>query len=82
MTKGRKTTQEERAEIVAFCIEHGKDYGLTVETYKVSYQQIYSWVKKYEEKGAKDLTDRRGKTKPESDLTEEECLRQENLFMC
>ena len=44
MTKGRKTTQEERAEIVAFCIEHGKDYGLTVETYRVSYQQIYSWV--------------------------------------
>ena len=25
MTKGRKTTQVERAEIVAFCIEHGKD---------------------------------------------------------
>lgn len=23
--QGRKTTQEERAEIVAFCIEHGKD---------------------------------------------------------
>lgn len=23
MTKGRKTTEEERAEIVAFCIEHG-----------------------------------------------------------
>ena len=41
MTKGRKTTQEERAEIVAFCIEHNKDYGLTVETYNVSYQQIY-----------------------------------------
>ena len=32
--------QEERALIVAFCIERGKDYGLTVETYKVSYQQI------------------------------------------
>ena len=28
MNKGRKTTQEERAEIVAFCIENGKDYGL------------------------------------------------------
>ena len=39
MTKGRKTTQEERAQIVAFCIEHGTDYALTVETYKVSYQQ-------------------------------------------
>ncbi len=42
MTKGRKTTQEERAEIVAFCIAHNKDYGLTVETYNVSYQQIYA----------------------------------------
>ena len=40
MTKGRKTTQEERAKIVAFCIEHNYDYGLTVETYGVSYQQI------------------------------------------
>lgn len=81
MTKGRKTTQEERAEIVAFCIEHGKDYGLTVETYKVSYQQIYAWVRKYEEKGVQGLTDRRGKTKPENELTEEDRLRQENKIL-
>ena len=40
MTKGRKTTQEERVEIVAFCIEHGKNYPLTIQTYGVSYQQI------------------------------------------
>ena len=81
MTKGRKTTQEERAEIVAFCIEHGKDYGLTVETYKVSYQQIYAWVRKYEEKGVEGLTDRRGKAKPENELTEEDRLRQENKIL-
>ena len=81
MTKGRKTTQEERANIVAFCIEHGKDYGLTVETYGISYQQIYSWVKKYEEKGVEGLTDRRGKAKPESELSEEERLRQENKIL-
>ena len=81
MTKGRKTTQEERAEIVAFCIEHGKDYGLTVETFKVSYQQIYTWVKKYEEKGLNGLTDRRGKAKPENELTEEDRLRQENKIL-
>ena len=81
MTKGRKTTQEERVEIVAFCIENGKDYGLTVETFKVSYQQIYTWVKKYEEKGVNGLTDRRGKAKPESELTEEERLRQENKIL-
>ena len=81
MTKGRKTTQEERAEIVAFCIEHGKDYGLTVETFKVSYQQIYTWVKKYEEKGVNGLTDRRGKAKHENELTEEDRLRQENKIL-
>ena len=81
MTKGRKTTQEERTEIVAFCIEHGKDYGLTVETYKVSYQQIYAWVQKYEKKGVKGLTDRRGKAKPEDELTEEDRLRQENKIL-
>lgn len=81
MTKGRKTTQEERAEIVAFCIEHGKDYRLTVETYGVSYQQIYDWVRKYEEKGVEGLTDRRGKAKPESELTEADRLRQENKIL-
>ena len=81
MTKGRKTTQEERAQMVAFCIEHGKDYGLTVERYQVSYQQIYSWVRKYEEQGVDGLVDRRGKTKPEDELSEAERLRQENRIL-
>ena len=81
MTKGRKTTQEERSQIVAFCIEHGKDYALTVETYQVSYQQIYSWVRKYEASGVDGLVDRRGKTKPVDKLTEAERLRQENRML-
>ena len=81
MTKGRKTTQEERAQIVAFCIEHSKDYALTVETYQVSYQQIYSWVWKYEASGVDGLVDRRGKARPEDELTEAERLRQENRML-
>ena len=81
MTKGRKTAQEERAQIVAFCIEHGKDYALTVETSQVSYQQIYSWVRKYEAAGVDGLVDRRGKAKPKDELTEEERLRQENRML-
>ena len=81
MTKGRKTTQEERAQIVAFCIEHAKDYALTVEPYQVSYQQIYSWVRKYEASGVEGLVDRRGKTKPEDELTEADRLRQENRML-
>ncbi|MGM9651376.1 MAG: hypothetical protein ACI3VX_05520 [Faecousia sp.] len=31
MTKGKKTTQQKRAEIVAFCREYGKNYLLTVK---------------------------------------------------
>ena len=77
MTKGRKTTQEERAKIVAFCIEHNYDYGLTVETYNVSYQQIYAWVRKYEEGGVDKLKDNRGRTKPAEEMTEIEKLKAE-----
>ena len=39
MTKGRKTTSDERIEIVSFCIANANDYNLTAENYKVSYQQ-------------------------------------------
>ena len=81
MNKGRKTTQEERAEIVAFCIENGKDYGIAMEKYGISYQQIYSWVRKYEAKGVEGLTDRRGKAKPEEELTEADRLRMENKIL-
>lgn len=81
MKKGRKTTLEERTEIVAFCIANGKDYGLTAEKYGVSYQQVYSWVHKYEAKGTDGLTDRRGKAKPESELTEADKLRMENKIL-
>ena len=81
MTKGRKTTQEERTEIVAFCIEHGKDYPLTIETYGVSYQQIYTWVRKYEERGIDGLKDGRGRTRPTEEMSEAERLRMENKIL-
>ena len=81
MTKGRKTTQEERVEIVAFCIEHGKDYPLTIQTYGVSYQQIYAWVRKYEEHGIDGLKDGRGRTKPLEEMSETERLRMENKIL-
>ena len=81
MAKGRKTTQEERVEIVAFCIGHGKDYPLTIETYGVSYQQIYAWVRKYEEKGIDGLKDGRGRTKPLEEMSEAERLRMENKIL-
>ena len=44
------------------CIEHGNDYTAAIEKYGVSYQQIYSWVRKYNEKGAEGLVDKQKMT--------------------
>ena len=46
MTNGRKTSYEERVEIVYFYIANANDYKLTANKYEVSYQQVYTWVKK------------------------------------
>lgn len=81
MTKGRQTTYEERIEIVSYCIEHGNDYTAAIEKYGVSYQQVYSWVRKYREKGVEGLRDKRGKRKSESEMTETEKLRAENRML-
>ena len=75
MSKGRDTTLEERIEIVSHCIANNKDYGKTIAQYNVSYQQVYSWVRKYENDGAEGLADRRGKRKDEASMTEVEKLR-------
>lgn len=75
MKQGRKTTVEERVEIVNFTIAHEKDYQVAVEKYGISYQPVYSWVRKFEKDGSQGLLDRRGKgleSKP--NLTEEEKL--------
>lgn len=63
MKQGRETTQEERYEIVMACIDSGLDYGATAEKYNVSYQQVYTWVKKYKALGKPGLEDRRGQRK-------------------
>lgn len=48
MKQGRQTTFEERVEIVNYTIAHGKDYQAAIEKFGVSYQQVYSWVRKFE----------------------------------
>jgi len=80
MTKARKTTFDERIEIVSYCIANGKDYGATIDKYKISYSQIYSWVRKYELEGTDGLDDNRGKRKSQDKMTEEE-LQQAKIKM-
>jgi len=42
MTKGRKTTYEERVDIVKYCIEHQNNYSKAASFFQVSYQQVYT----------------------------------------
>lgn len=81
MNKGRKTSYEERIEIVEHCLKNGLDYGLSAEKYNVSYQQIYSWVGKYNARGASGLKDGRGKGKELVDMNEVERLTAENKLL-
>ena len=95
MTKGRTTTWDERIQIVLDCLKNGKNFQVTAETYQVSYQQVYQWVKKYEDSGDEALKDKRGRKKVEAELSpeekiqlemkrlerENERLRAENLFL-
>ena len=95
MTKGRTTTFQERIDIVLYCLAHKQDYRKAAEQFRVSYQQVYGWVKKYEEGGQEALQDGRGRTKAPEELTdtdrhklamkkleyENERLRAENAFL-
>ncbi len=74
----RKTTLEERKEIVKYCINHNNDYKGTASKYDVSYSQVYYWVKKYRETGEESLIDKRGHHKCDEELDELERLRREN----
>lgn len=75
----RRTTIDERREIVRYCIEHDHDYKNTASIYDVSYSQVYSWVKKYETNGEEGLIDKRGRHKTDEEADELEKLRRENL---
>ena len=48
MTKGRKTTFDERVEIVQYCIAHDHNYAKTSEQFGISYQQARNYTIKYE----------------------------------
>ncbi len=77
MTKGRKTTFDERIEIVQYCISHDHNYAETAEKYQVSYQQARNYTIKYESKGIEALRDNRGKRKSPDAMNELEKLRAE-----
>ena len=81
MNKGRKTTFDERVEIVQYCIAHNHNYAKTSEQFGISYQQARNYTMKFEKQGVEALRDRRGKRKPETEMSELERLRAENRIL-
>jgi transposase-like protein len=77
MTKGRKTTFEERVEIVQYCIAHDRNYATAAQKYQVSYQQARNYTIKYVDGGVEALRDNRGKRKNPDEMSELEKLRAE-----
>lgn len=77
MTKGRKTTFDERVEIVQYCIAHDYNYAETSEKYQISYQQARSYTVKYGSGGVEALRDKRGKRKNPDEMSELEKIRAE-----
>lgn len=75
---GRKTTLDERVKIVEYLIQNEFDYQGTSLKFEVSYQQVYTWYKKYQVFGVDGLNDKRGRKKQPDELSELEKLRREN----
>lgn len=76
---GCKVTYEEKIRIVKWVLEHEYDYTGASNEFDVSYQRIYSWVRKYllSDDDWTVLKDRRGKNRNKEPKTELEKLRQE-----
>ena len=73
--KARKTTFEERLEIVHYVLDNNNDYKGAADKYSVPYASVYQWVSKYNERGEDGLSDRRGRptsSEPVKELTTEE----------
>lgn len=72
--KSRKTTLEERIEIVKFVMDKSRSYQEASAVFEVSYNQVYSWVQKYKKYGTDALNDYRGKKRPNTIMTKDEKL--------
>ena len=59
--KSRKTTIEERLEIVNYVLNNNNDYKGAAKKYFVPYANVYQWVLKYNKFGKEGLSDRRGR---------------------
>ena len=60
--KSRRTTLEERIEIVKYVLDNNNDYKGAASKYNVPYANVFNWVKKYLSNGEDGLSDKRGRS--------------------
>src|SRR5699024_2988175 len=75
--KSRIVTHDEKVKIVKDCLANELSYKETAEKYRITYNNVYSWVQKYKEHGPSGLIDGRGRGKTDNIQTDKEKLHTE-----
>ena len=68
--KSRKTTFEERLEIVKWVIKNDMNYKEAADKYSITYALVYRWTKAYTDKGPEALKYEKRGPKPKSEIDE------------
>lgn len=66
--KSRKTTFEERLEVVNWIIANNMDYGKAAEKFSLNYAIVYKWTKAFKESGEDALRYKKRGPKPQKNL--------------
>jgi transposase len=69
--KSRKTTFDERLEIVRWVIANDMNYKEAADLYGIRYALVYQWVQKYMQDGDEALKYKKRGTKPRSKIDED-----------
>ncbi|MDD2218103.1 MAG: transposase [Eubacteriales bacterium] len=77
--KSRKTTYEERLEIVKWVIENNMSYKDAADKYSITYALVYKWTKAYIDKGPEALKYQKRGPKPKSEIDESNLTEVEKL---
>ncbi len=79
MKKTRKTTFEERLEIAEWVVKNNLNYREAAETYKIPYDRICQWTKKYLSEGNESLHYKKCGRKPKNSINKNSLSEIENL---
>lgn len=77
--KSRKTTFEERLEIVKWVIDNNMSYKDAADKYGITYALVYKWTKEYIDKGPEALKYQKRGPKPKSEIDESNLTEVEKL---